>query len=66
MAQDTGSSVDLGVSYRAQGEAWLALGEMVQAQTYFERSIPLLEEAREDEELEKAKSGLEQARSRGK
>lgn len=65
MAQDTDSSVDLGVSYRALGQAWLALGEMAQAQTWFERSIPLLEEAREDEELEKAESGLKQAHSNG-
>jgi tetratricopeptide (TPR) repeat protein len=65
MAQDIGSSVDLGVSYRVQGQAWLALGEVKQAQTCFERSIPLLEEAREEEELAKAERWLEQARSRG-
>lgn len=64
VAERIGSGVELGVSYRVLGEVHLALGQVEQAKTYFEQSIPLLEEAREDEELAKARRGHELTLSR--
>jgi tetratricopeptide (TPR) repeat protein len=60
IAQDTGLGFELGISCRVMGDAWLALGDPGQARAWFERSIPLLEEAQENEELAKAHHGLEQ------
>jgi tetratricopeptide (TPR) repeat protein len=61
IAQGSNSAVDQGVSLRILGEVALALGEPVQAKTSFEESILLLEEAKEDQELARARHGHEVA-----
>jgi tetratricopeptide (TPR) repeat protein len=64
IAQGIGPGVDLGVSCRVLGEVWLALGEWAQAKASLEQSIPLLRQANEIEELDKARRALERIRSR--
>ncbi|MBA7646699.1 Photosystem I assembly protein Ycf3 [subsurface metagenome] len=59
--QDIGTGIELGVSYRVLGEVWLTSGKPDKARDFFERSIPLLEVARDNEELEKARKGYEKA-----
>jgi len=61
VAQDAGLGAELGISCRVLGDVWLALAEPDQAKVWFERSIPLLEQACEDEELVKARRGLGRA-----
>ncbi len=55
--QDIGTGIELGVSCRVLGDVWLASGKPDKARDFFERSIPLLVEARDNEELEKARKG---------
>lgn len=64
VAQEASSGVDLGISCRALGDIWLALEDPAQAKDCFEQGIPLLEEAEEDQELTKARHGLERALGR--
>ena len=65
IADEAGGRADLAVeramSSRILGEVLLAMGEPTEARNWFERSIPPLEEAREEEELEKALEGLRAA-----
>ncbi len=51
-----------GLSCRVMGDVLLAKGDRSKAQQFFEDSIHLLEEAGEQEELEKARQGYERAR----
>ncbi|GAH27012.1 unnamed protein product, partial [marine sediment metagenome] len=58
--QNIGTGIEMGVSLRVLGEVWMASGKPDQAREFFEKSIPLLEEARDSEELEKARRGYKQ------
>lgn len=53
-----GPPIELAMSRRVLGEIRLAMGEPDLARSWFESSIPVLEEANEAEELEKARRGL--------
>ena len=63
VASTMGTPFELGISSRVAGEVYLELGEVKQAQRHFLTSIPLLEEARYDEEAERARDGLQRAQS---
>ena len=63
-AQDTGSAFARGLSARALGDVYLRLQDTRQAAVLFEESIPLLEGAKEEAELMKARQGRELAVSR--
>jgi tetratricopeptide (TPR) repeat protein len=54
-------TVELAMCRRVLGEAHLALADPVRARGWFELSVPALEAAFEEEELAKARSGLEAA-----
>lgn len=54
---------ELGISALALGDIWLAKGEAKRAKDFYEESIPLLEEANFEEDLDLAHQGLEQALS---
>jgi len=57
IAEEAGTSWELGLTSRVLGDVWLARGDAVQAKRYFEESIPILEQHQEAEELAKAKQG---------
>ena len=59
VAEEIGQSVELAASYRILGDVWLAKGDALQAKDYYEKSIHMLQELEEDEELTKARDGLE-------
>lgn len=52
---------ELGISALALGDVWLAKGDPERAKGFYEESIPLLEEAKYDEELGLARQGLERS-----
>jgi tetratricopeptide (TPR) repeat protein len=54
--------VERGVAYRVRGEVALARGRAAEAETYFTRALPMLKEAGEQEEAEKAERGWTEAR----
>ncbi len=62
-AKEIGAGRELGISCSVLGMVLLALGETPQAKIYFEQSIPLLEEAKEYEDLVRTRRGLELALS---
>jgi tetratricopeptide (TPR) repeat protein/tRNA A-37 threonylcarbamoyl transferase component Bud32 len=62
-AQKANLQMELGVSYRVLGDAWLVLQQPERARESYELSLPLLNAARETEELAKAQRGLEQVRA---
>jgi tetratricopeptide (TPR) repeat protein len=61
IAEELGPSVELAASYRALGDICFAQGDANLARDWFEKSIPMLQELQEDEELAKARQGLELA-----
>ena len=63
LAEKIEDKSELGISALALGEVWLAKGEPERAKDYYDESIPLLEEANFDEDLDLAHQGLEQALS---
>ena len=63
LAQESGSSFELGVSHRVLGDVWFSLHEPEKAKAFFEQSLPLLEEAHEEDELTKARRGYASADS---
>lgn len=63
VAREIGPSFELGIVYRVLGDIWSTLKDQVRAKACFERSIPLLEAAKEDEELTKARLGLKRVLS---
>jgi tetratricopeptide (TPR) repeat protein len=62
-AEQSGGQLERGASYRVLGDVWLALSNVERARQFYEQSIPLLADARETEDLERAQRGLAQARS---
>jgi tetratricopeptide (TPR) repeat protein len=54
----------LGISCRTLGDVLLKLGDAAQAQAYYERGIPILEELHEEHDLTQARQGLAAATSR--
>ena len=63
-AREIGPGDEAGISWRVLGDVRLALGDARQAIACFEQSLPLLQEARDEEQLLKGRRGLEAARSR--
>ena len=59
VAQEMGQIVELAASYRVHGDICLAQGDAQQAKQWFDKSIPVLEALQDDEELTKARNGLE-------
>ncbi|HEY4722549.1 MAG TPA: tetratricopeptide repeat protein [Anaerolineae bacterium] len=57
IASELSSVMELGVSYRALGDVWLSLSEWVRAREAFESSLPLLERAHEEIEMNRARQG---------
>jgi len=64
VAHEIGPGEEAGLSWRVLGDVRLALGEAQAAAACFEQSIPLLEEAKDEEQLIKARRGLAAARAR--
>jgi len=60
-AENCGDCVERGVSCRAMGDIMLARGDRAGATGYFERSVELLRETREEEDLNRAREGLREA-----
>ncbi len=58
VGEELGPGRESGVAERAAGDVWLQLGNLDRAQAAYARSIPMLEEANEFEELAKARQGL--------
>jgi len=54
---------ELGISALALGDVWFAKGEAKRAASFYNESIPLLEEANFTEDLNLAHQGLKQALS---
>ncbi len=61
LATELGSAEDLGLTYRVLGDVQLSLDAHAQARQTFELSIPLLEQARDEIELNKARQGYQAA-----
>lgn len=61
--EQQGTGVELAVSLRVLGDVHLEMGDLDRAKKYFEQSIPLLEKAKESEDLERARNGLARIRS---
>jgi tetratricopeptide (TPR) repeat protein len=61
LAEETGTTLELGLTSRVLGNVWLALDDAAQSRRYFEESIPILEQHQEAEELAKARKGLRAA-----
>ena len=57
IAEESTAAAELGVSYRVLGDVWLGLNDLQQARAAFERSLPLLEQAHEEDELRQAQRG---------
>jgi predicted ATPase/class 3 adenylate cyclase len=53
------SGIERGVAFRAKGDALEKSGMAVEAKEFFELSLPLLEEAGDEEEIEKVKKSIE-------
>ncbi len=62
-AQEAGG-LELGVAYRALGDVWFSLNDMSQAQAYYQLSLPILEQHKEVDDLEKARYGYAAATQR--
>jgi hypothetical protein len=62
-AQEIGPGAEMGFSWRVLGDVRLALGDTQEAEACFVQSIPLLEEARDEEQMIKARRGLAAARA---
>lgn len=54
-------ALDLAITYRVLGDIHVAQGEAAEARMWFAKSVPLLEEANEPDELAKALRGMERA-----
>ncbi|HET7377553.1 MAG TPA: tetratricopeptide repeat protein, partial [Anaerolineae bacterium] len=58
IGEQLGPCRELGVAERSLGDVWSGLGNLERAQAAYQRSIPMLEEANEVEELAGARQGL--------
>ncbi len=63
-ASEAGNGLELGIAYRALGDVWLQRGDAAQAQTYYQLSLPILEQHKEVDELAKARTGYAAAAQR--
>ena len=63
LAPEVGAGLETGISWRVLGDVRLALGDAQEAAACFVQSLPLLEDAKDEEQLAKARRGLEAARS---
>ena len=61
--EDFNAGMEIGLSLRLLGDIFLARAKPDEAREYLERSIPYLEQAYFDEELQKARDGLAKAKS---
>lgn len=61
LAKQIEDRAELGISALALGDVWLARKDPERARNFYEESIPLLEEAKYDEELSLANQGFQQS-----